>query len=94
MILTSNVLFVFVLITSVTVPVYDGRVGSGRKFNFTDDDFKNLPSWPLYRRGRGDIDPGTLVSVGHTISTYGVGNRYLSTNIQFVIVLGKPAITL
>lgn len=77
------------------VPVYDGRVGSGRKFNFTDEDFNNLSSWPLYRRGRGEVDPGTLVAVGHTVSTWsGATGCFLSTNIQFVIVLGKPAIGL
>ncbi|KAF9465630.1 hypothetical protein BDZ94DRAFT_327740 [Collybia nuda] len=76
------------------IPVYDGRASYGRKFTFSDSDFQELSTWPLYRRGVGEIDPETVISVGHTIGTYqGLnGGRFLSTNIHFVIVLGKPAI--
>lgn len=76
------------------VPVYDGRAGPGRKFNFSDSDFASLSSWPIYRRGRGEVDVDTVVAVGHTVGTYtGAAGRYLTTNVQFIIVLGKPART-
>ncbi|KAF9455955.1 hypothetical protein BDZ94DRAFT_1315650 [Collybia nuda] len=78
------------------IPVYDGREGTGRKFTFSEADFKDLSSWPLYKRGNGEVDSGTLVSVGHTVGTFkgASGSLFLSMNIQFIIVIGKPAIGL
>jgi hypothetical protein len=72
------------------VPIYDGRETSTHSaFQFTDEDFRNLPSWPLYQEGSCEIPLDAVVAVGYTLSTY-VGNsglRCLSTNAQFVVLL-------
>ena len=49
--MTEVNLFVLVLsyLFILLVPVYDGCARDGRApFLFTDADFNNLPSWPLY----------------------------------------------
>lgn len=59
---------------------------------FTDDDFANLSSWPLYRKGAVDIPTDSIVSVGYTLSTYkGSTGPVLSSNVHFVIIVSTPA---
>jgi hypothetical protein len=72
--------------------VYDGRATEGRDaFTFTDDDFKRLLTWPLYKQGQVEIPGNAVVSVGYTVGTYnGKSGFNLSTNVQFVIVLATP----
>ena len=60
---------------------------------FTDADFANLLSWPLYRDGATDIPAESIVSVGYTLSTYkGASGPVLSSNVHFVILLSTPAL--
>ncbi|KAF8075765.1 hypothetical protein FPV67DRAFT_1444597 [Lyophyllum atratum] len=77
-----------------TVPMYDGRVGLGKEFLFRDADFKALPTWPRYKGNKCDIPNDYLVAVGYSLGTYAASNnsgtRYLSANVQLVIVLGTP----
>jgi hypothetical protein len=75
--------------------VYDGRARNGHApFMFTDADFANLSSWPLYRKGSSDIPADSIVSVGYTLSTYkGASGPVLSSNIHFVIVISVPALS-
>lgn len=75
--------------------MYDGRARRGRPaFMFTDADFSNLSSWPLYRDGATDIPADSIVSVGYTLSTYkGASGPVLSSNIHFVIVISTPALS-
>jgi hypothetical protein len=75
----------------VAVPIYDGRSKAGRPFSFSDHDFQNLSSFPLYREGNKDLPHNAVVAVGYTLSTYfgeRSGMSILSSNIQFVIFLG------
>ena len=86
------------LIFSTTVAIYDydgQEVGDHKPFHFTDDDFKNLHTWRLYKGGRRDLDDRSVVAVGYTLGTYTTAknnSRSLSTNVQFVILLGKTAV--
>ena len=93
--MTEVNLFVLVLsyLFILLVPVYDGRARDGRApFLFTDADFNNLPSWPLYRKGQSDIPVDSIVSVGYALSTYkGTSGPVLSSNILFVILISIPA---
>ena len=77
----------------ILVPVYDGRARNGcAPFMFTDSDFANLLSWPLYRKGATDIPVDSIVSVGYSLSTYrGASGPVLSSNIHFVIIISTPA---
>ena len=79
-------------LTFFSVPVYDGRATEDHAaFAFSDDDFKRLLSWPLYKKGLVEIPGNAVVSVGYTVGTYnGKGGFNLSTNVQFVIVLATP----
>jgi hypothetical protein len=72
--------------------VYDGRARNGRApFMFTDRDFANLSSWPLYRKGSADIPADSVVSVGYALSSYkGASGPVLSSNIHFVILISVP----
>lgn len=72
--------------------MYDGRARVGKSaFMFTDSDFEQLSSWPLFRKGKGEIPADSIVSVGYSLSTYkGSTAPVLSSNIQFVIVLATP----
>jgi hypothetical protein len=75
-----------------TVPIYDGRLKS-KAFTFSDKDFIDLPSWPLYKKGNRELPLDAVVAVGYTINTYST-ERYalaLSLNVQFVILLAVPA---
>ena len=75
------------------VPVYDGRQNGGRPLRFTQEDFENLWEWPVYSGPDGEaieIPSGTVVTVGSTVGTY-QNRAYLSTNIQFVVVLSTRA---
>jgi hypothetical protein len=69
------------------VPVFDGR---GRVFNFKEDieNIKDiLPSYPR------EVPLGSCVVVGHSMTSYEKGGvDHLSTNIQWVIILGIPDI--
>lgn len=78
--------------TAFIVPIYDGRPGHGKMFDFTDAHFRDLPSWPLWRNGAQDIPVDSVAAVGYTFNMYlgGSGKTCLSTNIQFVILLGLP----
>ena len=76
------------------MPVYDGRATKDRPaFVFSDNDFRCLLTWPLYKNGGVEIPVNAVISVGCTVSTYrgksGL-NLNLSTNVQFVIVLAVP----
>ena len=76
-----------------TVPIYDGRVKSGKPFTFTTQDFRDLTSWPLYKKGGRDLPEDAVVAVGYTMNTYNserTGAMVLSTNVQFVILLAVP----
>jgi hypothetical protein len=72
--------------------VYDGRATEGRPaFTFSDNDFRCLLTWPLYKKGQVEVPANALVSVGYTVGTYlGKSGLNLSTNVQFVIVLAVP----
>lgn len=79
---------------SCTVPIYDGRAKAGRPFTFTDKEFQDLSSFPLYKNGSRDLPVDSVVAVGYTLSTYFAersGMTVLSSNIQFVILLGIAA---
>lgn len=84
----------WLIYSSLAVPIYDGRPKNGKAFAFTDIDFQQLSDLPLYKKGRADLPPNSLVAVGYTLSTY-LGNQsgmtILSSNIQFVILLGIAA---
>ena len=77
------------------VPVYDGRARNGHAaFMFTDNDFSNLSSWPLFRKGATDIPAESIVSVGYALSTYkGASGPVLSSNVHFVIVISTPVLS-
>ena len=58
---------------------------------FKDTDFKQISSWPLYRKGMSEVPVDSVVSVGYSLGTYkGISGPVLSSNIQFVIVLSIP----
>jgi hypothetical protein len=82
------------LYSSLAVPIYDGRPKNGKGFSFMDIDFQQLSGLPLYKKGRANLPPNSLVAVGYTLSTY-LGNQsgmtILSSNIQFIILLGIAA---
>jgi hypothetical protein len=75
---------------SFKVPIYDGRMNNG--FGFAETDFKALRSLPLYSKGMSDLPNDSLVAVGYTLNTYlgQTGTNFLSTNVQFVVLLGLP----
>ena len=73
-----------------TVPIYDGRSG----FNFTEEEFLELATLPLYKDGTRDLPEKAVVAVGYSVNTYTgekSGSTNLSTNVQFVILLGIAA---
>jgi hypothetical protein len=74
--------------------MYDGRARKGKPaFMFSDADFNQLSSWPLYLKGTSEIPVDSIVSVGYTLGTYkGTTGAVLSSNIQFVILLSTPAL--
>ncbi|GLB43027.1 hypothetical protein LshimejAT787_1204760 [Lyophyllum shimeji] len=79
------------------VPIYDGRAETGRPFRFDPGDFDDLPSWRLYMNNRSDLPPLSVVTVGYSTNWYTLdrtnpnAQRYLSTNVLFVIVLNTPS---
>lgn len=79
----------------LVVPIYDGRsVKGAREFNFSDEAFSKLATWPLYKKGVEDLPFDAVVSVGYTLNTFGEGPRGgpngLSTNLHFVILIALP----
>jgi len=84
----------FELLIKFLVPVYDGRARDGHEpFLFTESNFNNISTWPMYRKGKSDIPVDSIVSVGYTLSTYkGLSGPILSSNVQFVILLSIPAV--
>ncbi|KAH9953506.1 hypothetical protein BGW80DRAFT_1259288 [Lactifluus volemus] len=53
------------------VPVYDGRANDdGKGFTFSDADFRNLSTWPLYKGGSVELPVDSIVSVIYTLGTY------------------------
>lgn len=78
------------------VPIYDGRVGikyTDRGFDFQDEDFDSLFTWPQLRVD--EVPDDAAVAVGYSLSSFKPQNAsapsdtvYLSTNLLFVIVLG------
>ena len=79
---------------SFRVPIYDGRANAGTGFSFTDKDFAGLTNLPLYRGGKRDLTDRAVVAVGYTVGTWEAREskeNYLSTNLQFVILLGNAA---
>jgi len=78
----------------LTVAIYDGRSKMGQAFAFTDEDFQNLSRFPLYKKGTRDLPVNSVVAVGYTLSTYYAecsGTTVLSSNVQFVVLLGVAA---
>ena len=77
------------------MPIYDGRAGirhRDRAFDFSDDDFASLSSWPRFPEKEVPFD--AALAVGYTARSYvtssqtGTDYLNLSTNILFVVVLG------
>ena len=93
---TSRFLFDQFL-TFDSVPIYDGRFGfcyTNRSFQFTDADFVTLNSWPTL--SMPELPDDAAVAIGYTVNSYktqaataGAEYTNLSTNIQFVILLGE-----
>jgi len=81
--------FYFPFVRFRSVPVYDGRATKGRKgFTFSDADFKNIASWPIYGGGPKEVPLDAVVSIGYTLGTYrGSAGPVLSSNLIFVILL-------
>ncbi|KAH9970051.1 hypothetical protein BGW80DRAFT_1254219 [Lactifluus volemus] len=53
------------------IPIYDGRPDIDRKgFGFSDTDFRNLSTWPLYKGGSVELPVESVVSVIYTLGTY------------------------
>ena len=73
-----------------TVPIYEGRRKYGPGFTFSPEDFGSLSSLPLYWKGIRDLSEQAVVAVGYTLGTWigRNGEKNLSTNLQFLIVLG------
>ena len=78
-----------------SVLIYDGRTKAGTAgFTFSDEDFARLERFPLYKNGQRELPEGAVVAVGYTLGTYvsqGSGKVGLSSNLQFVILLGVAA---
>ncbi|KAF8872725.1 hypothetical protein BD779DRAFT_1679554 [Infundibulicybe gibba] len=73
------------------IPIYDSRARSGHHFMFSDENFQSLTQMPLYRGGGVDLPFQSLVAVGYTLGCYaGTNGPILSSNIQFVVLLGVP----
>ncbi|KAF8873002.1 hypothetical protein BD779DRAFT_1679461 [Infundibulicybe gibba] len=73
------------------IPIYDGRARSGHHFVFSDENFQCLTQMPLYHGGGVDLPFQSLVAVGYTLGSFPSANgRALSSNVQFVILLGVP----
>ena len=72
--------------------MYDVRATEGHTaFTFSNDNFKCLLTWPLYKQGQVEIPGNAVVSVGYTVGTYnGKSSFNLLMNIQFVIMLATP----
>jgi hypothetical protein len=78
---------------SHSVPIYDGRSKLGKPFTFSNQDFADLPTWPLYKKGNRDLPTDSVVAVGYTMNTYTTDRvaKALSSNVQFAILLAVPA---
>ena len=74
-----------------TVPIYDGRPKT-KPFTFSAEDFRQLPSWPLYKKGNRDLPADAVVAIGYTLNTYSSNHAgtVLSSNVQFAILLALP----
>ena len=76
------------------MPVYNEWATKDQPaFAFSDNDFRCLLTWPLYKNRGVEIPVNAVISVGYTVSTYGGKsglNLNLSMNVQFVIVLAVP----
>jgi len=73
------------------IPIYNGRTKGGKPFTFTEDNFRELSSWPLYCDGAEDVPTDGILAVGYTLNTYaGKNSTVLSSNVQFVILLALP----
>ena len=74
-------------LTLSLVPIYDGQ-----EANFhPNKDMDNLHKLPLWQNGTQDIPAQSLAVVGYTVHTYrkrNVDKIHLSTNLQWLIVLG------
>ncbi|KAG6914978.1 hypothetical protein DXG01_014071 [Tephrocybe rancida] len=85
------------------VPIYDGRSETGCPFLFQPADFDDLPRWRAYANHRSNIPLTSVVVVGYLASWFtnekiGLNaapkpnvQRFLSTNVLFVIVLNTPS---
>jgi len=78
------------------VPIYDGcpTVFCPDGFTFTDGNFKNLTKFLIFADGKCDLPADSVVAVGYTLGTYtsdGYPSPNLSTNVQFVVLLGVGA---
>ena len=74
------------------VPIYDGRHETGEPFRFTDENFSRLWDWRVFcsRKGeRIEIPVDSVVAIGGTVGTFN-NRQFLSTNVQFVIVINTP----
>ena len=71
------------------VPIYDGRFAP--KFRFKKD-LKKIHQLPLFKKGKEELPEGSAAVVAYTANTYIAegGKKCLSTNIQWVLVLGVP----
>jgi hypothetical protein len=89
----SKILFfrsdLIILTITLTVSVYDRRPDKDRKgFGFSDTDFRNLSSWPLYKGGSVELPEDSIVSVIYMLSTYcGSVGPVLTLNLISVILL-------
>ena len=81
------------LLKSLSVPIYDGRRRTTSAFLFDDQGFASLSDLPLYRDGKRDLSDKAVVAVAYTAGTWTgrSGELNLSTNLQFVILLGNAA---
>ncbi|KAF8059876.1 hypothetical protein FPV67DRAFT_1784356 [Lyophyllum atratum] len=79
------------------IPIYDGRSETGRPFRFDPQDFKDLPTWRAYMNDRSDLPPLSVVTVGYSANWFTLdrtnpsAQKYLSTNVLFVVVLNTPS---
>jgi hypothetical protein len=75
-----------------SVPVYDGRANDdGKGFTFSDADFRNLSTWPLYKGGSVELPVDSIVSVIYMLGTYrGSSGSVLTSNLISVILLSNP----
>ncbi|KAG6903709.1 hypothetical protein DXG01_015447, partial [Tephrocybe rancida] len=78
-------------------PIYDGQAETGCPFRFTPADFDDLLTWRPYMNHHSDLPRRSVVSVGYSVNWYTLdrdnanAQRYLSTNVLFVIVLNTPS---